>query len=291
MATSYLILLTAVELAAGWRSVPAEAARRGQFASGVSLVEVYATVTDARGELVKGLTADDFSVEEDGQPQRVTAFSAGEFPLAVAIGLDRSFSMSRDRLGSATAAARAFVAALRPDDQVMVLAVGSQTETLAGWSVDRAAALAALDRVEPWGTTPLYDATLIALDAVQQAAGRRALILLSDGDDRYSRATAAEVVQEARQKDVLVYPVALGRTRPPVFAELAVVTGGRSFFVSDAGRLQTTLLAIGRELRFQYLIGYVPVRPAPDHPEWRSIRVTVNRPNVRVRARDGYVAQ
>jgi Ca-activated chloride channel family protein len=262
-----------------------------QFASGVSLVEVYATVTDAKGEPVTGLNSGDFSVEEDGEPQGITAFSAGEFPLAVSIGLDRSFSMSRERLAGAAAAARAFISALRPVDQVMVLAIGSETEVLAPWSADRKAALAALDRVEPWGTTPLFDATLQALDAVQQAAGRRALILLSDGDDRYSRAIAADVVQEARQKDVLIYPVALGRTRPPLFAELAVVTGGRSFYVPDTSRLPTTLAAIARELRFQYLIGYVPARPAEGEPEWRSIRVTVNRPGVNVRARDGYLAR
>lgn len=238
-----------------------------------------------------GLTQADFTVEEDGRPQVISAFAAGEFPLAVAVALDRSFSMPKERLAGAVAAARAFVQSLRSSDQALILAIVSETETLAPLSADRAAALAALDRVEPWGTTPLYDAILAALDAIQPATGRRALILLSDGDDRYSSASAADVLEYARSRDVLVYPIALGRTRPPIFAELAVVTGGRSSFVSDPRALHTTLQTIAQELRFQYLVGYVPARPAADRPEWRSIRVAVNRPGVRVRARDGYLAR
>ena len=91
--------------------------RPAQFASGVNLVEVYATVTDPNGQVVTGLTADDFQVSEDGRPQTITTFAAGEFPLAVAIALDRSFSMTPERLGMAKSAARAFISALRPADQ------------------------------------------------------------------------------------------------------------------------------------------------------------------------------
>ena len=73
----------------------------GQFTSRVSLVEVYATVTDTRGRLVKGLRAEDFTVAEDGAPQTIQAFAYGEFPLTVAVGLDRSFSMSDQALAAA----------------------------------------------------------------------------------------------------------------------------------------------------------------------------------------------
>ena len=263
----------------------------GQFAAGVNLVEVYATVTDSRGEPVTGLAAAEFVVREDGVQQNVTTFAAGEFALAVAIGVDRSFSVSRERLRAATSAARAFVAGLGPADQVMVLAIGSETEVLAPMSADHGAAIAGLERLEPWGTTPLYDATVAALDAAQPFAGRRALILLSDGDDRYSRTTATEAVEHARRKDVLIYPIALGRTRPPVFAELATVSGGRSFQASDEAALRATLSTIARELRFQYLLGYVPAKSSENRDEWRSIQVSVKSPNVRVRARDGYYSR
>jgi Ca-activated chloride channel family protein len=266
----------------------------GQFSSGISLVEVYATVTDASGNPVRGLTSDDFAVQEDGAPQSISAFASGEFPLSVAIGLDRSFSMSRERVRTAAAAAGQFVSALRPDDQVMVLAIGSEVETVAplsSLSAGRAAAMSALETLEPWGTTPLYDATLAALDAIQTATGRRALVLISDGMDRYSDATAAQVVDRARRKDVLIYPIATGRARPPLFAELAGATGGRSFQARDARALETALATIARELREQYLIGYAPARAPEESAQWRSITVTVNKPNVRVRARDGYYSR
>src|SRR5262245_16527967 len=148
-----------------------------QFTTGVSLVEVYATVTDRHVEPITNLTAADFRVMQDGAPQTITAFAAGEFPLAVAIGLDRSFSMGGkgNRLSVAKSAARSFVDALRNDDQLMVVAIGSDTEVVAPLSTDHAAARAAIDRLEAWGTTPLYDAALVALDAIQSAKGRRAL--------------------------------------------------------------------------------------------------------------------
>jgi len=267
------------------------AAARPQFTSGVSLVEVYATVTDARGEPVHGLAAKDFTVEEDDEAQSSETFAEGQFPLALAIGLDRSFSMSRAQLAGAASAVRDLIGALRPDDRVMVLAIGSETEVVAPLSADPKAARDALIGLEPWGTTPLYDAVLQAIDAIHAEPGRRALIILSDGIDRYSRATAAEVVEQARLRGVLLYPVALARTAPPVFAELAAITGGRSQQVTEMRRLPAALSTIARELRSQYLLGYAPKRPMPSRNEWRSIRVRVGRPELRVRARDGYFAQ
>lgn len=267
-----------------------DASRPGEFSARVNLVEVYASVIGAQGP-VADLTRDDFIVEEDGQEQTIAAFAVGDVPLSVAIGIDRSFSMVEKRLEHAIAAARYFVWSLRPEDRVMIIAIGSEVETVAPLSADRADVLAALTRLDRWGTTPLYDATLAAIDAVQIAGGRRALILLSDGDDRGSRATATALVAYARRKDVLVYPVALGRTRPPVFAELATVTGGRSFFATGAARVRDALATIARELRGQYLLGYSPSRPPENRAAWRSIRVRVDRPGVRVRARDGYIDQ
>ena len=265
----------------------------GQFTSGVNLVEVYATVTDRLGQPVAGLTASDFRIAEDGVRQSLSAFAGGEFPLSIAIGLDRSFSMGGkgNRLGVAQSAARTLVGELRPEDQVMVVAIGGETGIAAPLSTDRAAALAAIGRLDPWGTTPLYDATLDALDAIQPGRGRRAFVLLSDGTDRYSETTAAQLVASARTHDVLIYPIAIGDARPPVFAELAAATGGRSFFVRDPAALISTMKGIARELRFQYLLGYVPSRERSGEPGWHAIDVTVSRSDVRVRAREGYTGR
>jgi Ca-activated chloride channel homolog len=265
----------------------------GQFTSGVNLVEVYATVTDAAGAPVTGLTAADFHVSEDGAPQAIAAFTAGEFPLAIAVGVDRSFSMTaggRDRLAAEKAATRALIEDLRPGDQVMVLAIGSETTVAAPLGSDRRAALRAVDALDVWGTTPLYDATVAALDAIQPAKGRRALVLLSDGFDRDSRTSAADLIEAARRHDVLVYPIAIGDARPPLFAELAAATGGRSVFVRNAGHeLGDQMHSIARELRFQYLLGYA-ARPG-GAAGWHAIDVTVDRPVVRIRARGGYFSR
>jgi Ca-activated chloride channel family protein len=278
-------------VAASLVAAVAAASTGAQFTSGVSLVEVYASVTDARGEPITGLTQADFDVREDGQPQTLTNFVAGDFPLSVAVGIDRSFSMAK-RLELSKSAARAFLGELRPADESMVIAIGSQVETLTPLSTDRRAQLDALARVDAFGTTALHDAILAAIDAVQPAKGRRALILLSDGDDRYSTATAAAALERARRADVMIYPVALGRRRPALFAELSTLTGGRSFHTRDAKRLTDTLRIIARDLRHQYLLGYTPSRPiVRGADEWRSIAVTVKRPGARVRARDGYVAR
>jgi len=262
-----------------------------QFASGVSLVEVYATVVDDRGDPVSGLAAQDFTVAEDGREQPIQAFASGDFPLSLAIGVDRSFSMSRDRLQAVVHAAQALLGALHPEDRVMVLAIGSEVEKLTSLSVDHRAAYYALQGLQPWGTTPLYDATLSAIDAIQQAPGRRALILITDGSDRYSETSAADMIAQSRRRDVLVYPVTLQRSAPPILAELASVTGGRSQAVGDMRRLEPSLTAIAAELRHQYLIGYAPPGRETPRPGWRSITVTVKKPRLRVRARDGYYAE
>lgn len=263
-----------------------------QFTSGVNVVEVYTTVTDKAGKPVTGLSREAFTVRENGELQQISTFAAGEFPLSVAVAIDRSFSMAGDRLASAKSGARIFLGALRATDESMVIAVGSTTDTLAPLSTNRREQLDALAGLDAFGTTGLYDSIVAAMEAIQPARGRRALILLSDGDDRYSKTSSAEVLERARASDVLVYPIALGRTRPQAFAELATLTGGRSFHVRDARQLPDTLQTIAAELRNQYLIGYSPAKvPVAGSNEWRSITVTVSRPDVSVRARDGYLVK
>jgi Ca-activated chloride channel family protein len=209
----------------------------------------------------------------------------------VTIAIDRSFSMAGQRLALSKQAARTFIAALRPTDEVMVLAIGSEIETITPPVPAREAVATRWEAIGAWGTTPLYDAAVDALDAIQTRSGRRALILISDGIDRDSRTTATDLIARARQSNVLVYPVAIGGTRPPEFGELANVTGGRTFFIDDPKRLESQLGGLARELRFQYLIGYTPSRGANADPGWRAIEVTVSRPDLRVRARDGYFAR
>lgn len=263
-----------------------------QFSSGVNLVEVYAAVTDGQGRPVTGLTRGDFTLLEEGEPQTMSAFAEGDFPLSVAVAIDRSFSMGSRNLPTAISGARTFLAELRPTDQSMIVAIGSEIEVLAPLSADRAAQARVLSALKPWGTTGLHDAIIRSVDAIQFAKGRRALVLLSDGSDRYSKATAAETLDHVRRADLMIYPVAIGTARAPLFAELAALTGGRSFQPRKPGELTNIMRAIAGELRHQYLLGYTPARPiVRGQEEWRGITVRVNRPSVTVRARDGYLAK
>ena len=289
--TKLWIAVAATLLIAGSGTTAQEQERAGAFSSRVQLVEVYATVTDANGELVTGLDRDDFDVFENDQPQEVTAFAAGEFPLTVALGVDRSWSMAGDRLRLAKRAAQSFLRELKPNDRSMVVAISSEAEVIAPLSTDRLTQLRAVDALDPWSTTALHDAIIAALNRLEPEPGRQALIVFSDGADRYSTATAADVVTRARRSNALIYPIAFGRDRPPLLAELATVTGGRSFLLRDVKELEKTLATIARELRYQYLLGYTPTEVIePGVEEWRSIRVTLKdgRPGARVRARDGY---
>jgi len=288
-----LMVAAAVAVAGG--AIPIAAAQQegplAQFSSQVQLVEVYATVTDDKGELITGLRQNDFEVYESDQVQQISAFAAGEFPLTVALGVDRSWSMAGKPLELAKQASRTFLNQLKTGDRAMVVAISSTADVIAPLSMDRGNQARAIAALDPWSTTALRDAIIASLDRLEAEPGRQALVLFSDGNDRYSRATEAEVIARARRGNALVYPITIGKQRPPLLAELAVLTGGRSFLLKDATELEKTLSTIARELRYQYLLGYAPAKPIHEGVhEWRPIRVTLtgNHPGLRVRARDGY---
>lgn len=198
--------------------------------------------------------------------------------------------MAGDRLRLAKQASQSFLRALKPADRSMVVAISSEAEIIAPLTMDRFNQERAIAALDPWSTTALHDAVIAALDRLEPEPGRQALVVFSDGEDRYSRATAAAVLARARRSNALVYPIAIGRGRPPLLAQLAVLTGGRSFLLREVRDLEKTLAEIARELRYQYLLGYAPATVIdPQTREWRAIRVVVNRPGVRVRARDGYM--
>jgi Ca-activated chloride channel family protein len=202
--------------------------------------------------------------------------------------------MAGEPLQLAKQAAQAFLRALGPDDRAMVVAIGSDVEVIAPLSSDHDAQIRAVAALDPWSTTALHDAIVGALDRLDGQTGRRALVVFSDGVDRYSETPASSVLERARNTQVLIYPITLGRERPPLAAELAVLTGGRSFLVREADALEETFTTIAGELRQQYLLGYAaPEAASPGERRWRSIRVELagTRRGLRVRARDGYYGE
>lgn len=262
-----------------------------QFSAGAELVEVYVSVSDPSGRPVMGLPREAFTVLEDGTPQPVTTFAAGTMPLALGIAVDRSFSMAGKPLTTAKAGAVRLLDALRPEDRAMLLAVGSQVQTLVPLSTERRRAREMVSSLKPWGTSPLGDATVAAIATVAAGSGRRALAFFTDGRERYNEAERGAVLDSVRRGSVLVYPVAVGGAPTPLLVELAVTSGGRSFPARDPDEATRAAEALAGDLRHQYLLGYAPSRPLNEGAEaWRSIRVVVARQNVTVRARDGYYA-
>jgi len=284
-------------LFAGALTVAPHAALLGQeavprFSSAVQAVEVYATVTDSAGEPVTGLGAGDFQLDDDRQPQIISTFAEGAFPLTVALGVDRSWSMAGEPLRLARRAAQSFLEQLRPADRALVVAINAEAEVIAPLTADRSAQARAIAALDPWSTTALRDAVIKTLDRLEPEPGRQALVVFSDGVDRFSHLSAAAMVDRARRGSALVYPIVLGRAPVAVLSEVAALTGGRSFALRDAQGLEAALGTIARELRHQYLLGYVPTPAAASEPgRWHPIRVRVRGQEAkgwRVRARDGY---
>jgi Ca-activated chloride channel homolog len=263
------------------------ALRGAQFASTTEVVEVYATVTTADGQPATGLTADAFTLLEDGRAQPVTVFAVGDFPLTVAIAVDRSFSMTTRGLDVARAGARRLVDQLRARDRLLILAIGGGVETVAGFDTPREAARQALDRVTLWGSSPIGDTVLQAVDASGQQRGRRAVVLWSDGVEREAQRARRDVLDGVRRSDVLIYPVAIAETVSPLLAELASLSGGRVLRARDGRAAERAAGDIAGELAHQYLLGYAaPAGTAG----WRRIEVRLNRSDLQVRARQGYFA-
>lgn len=265
-----------------------------RFSSGVQAVEVYATVTDSAGEPVTGLRADDFQLDDDGRLQTITTFAEGAFPLTVALGVDRSLSMAGEPLRLARRAAQGFLRQLRPDDRSMVVAISADADVVAPLDASREAQVQAVAALDAWSTTALRDAVVKTLDRLAPEGGRQALVVFSDGTDRYSQVSAGEMLERARRGSALVYPIVFGRAAVPVLSDMARLTGGRAFVLRDATGLDNALGSIVRELRHQYLLGYAPAGSA-EAGRWHPIRVRVRGQESgggwRVRARDGYVAR
>lgn len=280
-----LLLAAAWSLAAS-RVLPAPA----QFSTRTDLVEVYATVTDDAGRFVTDLERHEFEVREEGALQRVETFAAGDQPVAIALAVDRSFSMAGPRLAAVQRGGRELLWELGDTDRTMLVAIGSDVEVAVPLTNDRRAVDTALHGLDAWGSTALHDAVITAFDAIEPAPGRRALVLVSDGMEKHSRRSADEVLARVRASDVLAYPIVVERKLTTLFAQLAALTGGHAQRVGNVRDLPTAMRRIASELRHQYLLGYQPVVP-PKGGEYRRVQVRVTRPGHRVRARAGYLAR
>ncbi len=182
-----------------------------QFRSNTDLVNVTVTVTDANGRFVPGLTRDDFVVYEDGRPQVVQQFDSDRVPVSLGIALDTSGSMAGEKIQAAQAALNRFLFdLLGKQDQVFLYRFDSQPQLIQGWTSDRAAVSRALGTAQARGGTALYDAVAEAVPLAQKGAERKkALVVISDGEDQNSRLALRDAQQLIRESEVLVYGIAI----------------------------------------------------------------------------------
>jgi len=188
-----------------------------RFRSGVELINVTATVTDGDGHFVSGLRKEDFVVYEDGEPQEVTHFSNERVPVSLGMILDASGSMTPDKMSSARSAIDRFIYdLLGNDDELFFMEFANRPDMVREWTTDRRSISRAVARVSPSGGTAMYDAVADALPTA--AVGRhskKALLVISDGNDTNSRISVGELRHLIRESEVLVYALGVDGTSVP----------------------------------------------------------------------------
>jgi VWFA-related protein len=181
------------------------------FRFGVELINVSATVTDANGRFVSGLRKEDFQLFEDGQVQVITHFNAERVPVSLGLVVDTSGSMEGEKWASARQALNRFLFQLLDrDDDVFLYRFDNQPELVEGWTTDRERIATGLARIRPRGATSLYDAVAAAVPLAQTGRHRKkAIVVISDGNDTNSRATVREIKSMIRSTEVMAYAIGI----------------------------------------------------------------------------------
>jgi Ca-activated chloride channel family protein len=289
--------------------VVAGAAARAQkppvFPVTLDLVNVTITVRDARGELVSDLGEQDFTVLEDGRPQRVQLFAPAKTPeeraeLALNLGMlfDTSESMRRDLSLSQQSAVRFLDAIPRAKDLLLVF-FDRDIRISRYNSENQQGIFSRILETKGAGHTALRDAIAVYVSRVAETSGRKVLVIFTDGDDTTSQVSQQDVQRLVRSSEVIVYPVAFPGEQRPNSTEalrarsflhgLAEATGGQVFQPQASRELAAIYATILDELGSQYVLGYVSDNPARDG-KFRRITVTLSRPDLKLRHRKGYDA-
>jgi Ca-activated chloride channel family protein len=284
-------------------SLAQEAGEVTRFSVGVDTVSITMTLLDKDERLVAGLSQDKFKVYEDGVEQAVQFFARGELPLKLVILLDVSVSM-RTRLEMAQEAAVRFVESLKPGDEVQVVEFGDRVLTLVEFTPNFTEVAEAIRSTEPDGATALYNAIYVSLkDFESFRAGevdRRAIVVLSDGNDTRSVLGFEDVKAQARKSNVIIYAISLRASKADLEKEkyrnakfeldlLAEESGGVSYAPGQLKDLTGVYDSILDELKGQYTLGYVSTNVEHDGA-WRHLQIVSAEPGTVVRTREGYYA-
>jgi Ca-activated chloride channel homolog len=301
----------------GWVRLGAQSAIvPANFRTSTQMVLVPVTVTDRYGKSIEGLQAKDFNVLEDQISQQILSFSSDDAPCSVGLVLDISGSM-RNALASAKGVAQSFFQTANPQDEFLLLTVSTQPEATSGFTSDIADLEESIGRTRPNGMTALVDTVYLGLNRMRKARHpRRALLILSDGMDNYSRYSKSELLRVALEADVQIYTIIFDNGiagtstggipfRPSMIAkpgdrgqahegsnlleELSNKTGGLHFHARNDVEAREAAMKAGRALRNEYVIGYQPASSGPTG-KWHRIRVKSNVQKLNVSARNGYYA-
>jgi VWFA-related protein len=260
---------------------------------------VRATIEFSARDATRGtpnLSAGDLTVLEDGVAQTVDAFSEAVAPISIAMVVDTSGSMRR-ALPAAQQAARSFVTALRPSDPLALVRFSDRVIVEHDWSDRRQTTLESIDRLEATGGTALFDALHASMSILKQRAGRRAVVLLSDGRDENnpgtgpgSEHTLAEVLALIRETDTVVYAIGLGaNVDRAALEQIAERSGGVALFPAEADALAAEYRQVIDELRRRYVLGYTSTNPKRDGA-WRNVTIGTSATAVNIRSAAGYFA-
>jgi Ca-activated chloride channel family protein len=268
------------------------------------LITLTVTVTDTYGRYVSGLNKNAFSIFDEKQPQEITFFSDDDSPVSVGVIFDVSGSMSGDKIKRARDALSKFIQTSHDSDEYFLIAFNSRAQLLLDRTRDGNAVLDKLTFVETKNQTALYDACYLGVEKVQRGVHpKRALLLISDGQDNDSRYTFNELRKLLKESDVVLYGIgilsgndagsSMGMEGQGVLDELAGVSGGKAFFPRSAAEMDDIFEQIALELRHQYSIGYKP-ESFTNNGKWHKIKVKVTPPRglprLFVRSKDGYYA-
>jgi VWFA-related protein len=256
----------------------------------VNLVEVYAVVTDANGEVIEGLQQSDFELRLGRETIPIERFAvADEVPLVVGLAIDTSGSMWTLMPDTRNAASRFLGQVLRSGDQGFVVEFSDRPRLAHPPSTDPFALMRSIGRLEAGGNTALYDSVVFSLLQFEPGLGRKAVVLLTDGTDYNSKFSYRRTHRTAAQAGLPVYFVALGGLEEdrPVFRKddlelIADVSGGRVFYVRGMDDIYGAYARISRELRSQYVIAFTTAQPLADD-ELARVRVSVKGPKRQVR--------
>ena len=270
----------------------------------VDLVRVNATVVEPMtNKLVTGLERDAFQIYEDKIEQQVQYFSSEDEPISLGIIFDVSGSM-KDKISTSRDAAVQFLKTGNPEDEYFLVQFSSRPEVAEGFTSDISRLQNHLLFAPAGGMTALYDAVYLGLEKLRGGSNpKKALLLITDGEDNHSRYTFANVKEYVKEQDVSLYGIGIvsdwnsqlsaGRTGRAVIEDMTDLTGGRSFFPESVGELEDICTKIALELKNQYVLFYHSTNLAKNG-KWRQIKMKINppkgMPHLDVRAKTGYYA-